>query len=244
MFSFREPIGVVAGTPFNFPVMVPLWMAPMALAIGNTFILKPSHRVPSAAMLLADLADLLVKKVEERAVAVKVKNDTGPDAAMGPVISSDSRNFIVRTITEAEAAGAAMVVDGRDLVVAGHEEGFWVGPTVIDHVRTEMSAYTEEIFVPVLVVVRVQDLEEGIRLINSNPYGNGTAIFTSSGAAARKFQRSVDVGMIGINVPLPVPVAYYSFGGWKASLFGNKHIHGPQGVSFYTRGKVITSRWP
>ncbi|MFE4544115.1 CoA-acylating methylmalonate-semialdehyde dehydrogenase [Arthrobacter sp. NPDC056727] len=350
VFSFREPIGVVAGiTPFNFPVMVPLWMAPMAIATGNAFILKPSHRVPSAAMLLADLfkqaglpdgvfqvlhgdrevvsgllthpdvdgisfvgstpvarhinevatahgkrvqalggaknhaivlpdadldnaadhlaaaafgsagqrcmaisvavavgdaADLLVKKVEERAVAVKVKNGTEPDADMGPVISADSKNFIVKTISEAEAAGAAMVVDGRDLVVPGHEEGFWVGPTVIDHVKTEMSAYTEEIFGPVLVVVRVEDLDAGIALINANPYGNGTAIFTSSGAAARKFQRSVDVGMVGINVPLPVPVAYYSFGGWKASLFGDKHIYGPEGVSFYTRGKVITSRWP
>jgi malonate-semialdehyde dehydrogenase (acetylating)/methylmalonate-semialdehyde dehydrogenase len=350
VFSFREPVGVVAGiTPFNFPVMVPLWMAPMAIATGNAFILKPSHRVPSAAMLLArlwrqaglpdgvfqvlhgdrevvsgllthpdvdaisfvgstpvakhilevatahgkrvqalggaknhaiilpdadldnaadhlaaaafgsagqrcmaisvavavgDAADLLVKKVEERAVAVKVKNGTEPDADMGPVISSDSQRFIVKTITEAERAGAAMVVDGRDLVVPGHKDGFWVGPTVIDHVKTEMSAYTEEIFGPVLVVVRVEDLDEGIALINANPYGNGTAIFTSSGAAARKFQRSVDVGMIGINVPLPVPVAYYSFGGWKASLFGDKHIYGPEGVSFYTRGKVITSRWP
>jgi malonate-semialdehyde dehydrogenase (acetylating)/methylmalonate-semialdehyde dehydrogenase len=175
---------------------------------------------------------------------VKVKNGTEPDADMGPVISSESREFIVKTITEAEKAGAAMVVDGRALVVPGHEEGFWVGPTVIDHVKTEMTAYTEEIFGPVLVVVRVEDLDAGIKLINSNPYGNGTAIFTSSGANARKFQRSVDVGMIGINVPLPVPVAYYSFGGWKASLFGDKHIYGPEGVSFYTRGKVITSRWP
>ncbi|NWL29293.1 methylmalonate-semialdehyde dehydrogenase (CoA acylating) [Paenarthrobacter ureafaciens] len=350
VFSFREPVGVVAGiTPFNFPVMVPLWMAPMAIATGNAFILKPSHRVPSAAMLLAklfkeaglpdgvfqvlhgdrevvsgllthpdvdaisfvgstpvakhinevgtahgkrvqalggaknhaiilpdadldnaadhvaaaafgsagqrcmaisvavavgDAADLLVKKVEERALAIKVKNGTEADADMGPVISPESKAFITKTVTEAEQAGAAMVVDGRDLVVPGHEEGFWVGPTVIDHVQTEMSAYTEEIFGPVLVVVRVEDLDEGIKLINANPYGNGTAIFTSSGAAARKFQRSVDVGMIGINVPLPVPVAYYSFGGWKASLFGDKHIYGPEGVSFYTRGKVITSRWP
>jgi malonate-semialdehyde dehydrogenase (acetylating)/methylmalonate-semialdehyde dehydrogenase len=198
----------------------------------------------SVAVAVGDAADLLVKKVEERALDVKVKNGTEADADMGPVISPESREFIVKTVTEAEQAGAAMVVDGRDLVVPGHEDGFWVGPTVIDHVKTEMSAYQEEIFGPVLVVVRVEDLDEGIRLINSNPYGNGTAIFTSSGASARKFQRSVDVGMIGINVPLPVPVAYYSFGGWKASLFGDKHIYGPEGVSFYTRGKVITSRWP
>jgi malonate-semialdehyde dehydrogenase (acetylating)/methylmalonate-semialdehyde dehydrogenase len=196
------------------------------------------------AISVAVAADLLVKKVEERALDVRVKNGTEPDANMGPVISSDSKNFIVKTISEDEAAGAAMVVDGRDLVVLGHEERLLVGPTVIDHVKTEMSAYQEEIFGPVLVVVRVQDLEEGIKLINANPYGNGTAIFTSSGAAARKFQRSVDVCMIGINVPVPVPVAYYSFGGWKTSLFGDKHIYGPEGVSFYTRGKVITSRWP
>jgi malonate-semialdehyde dehydrogenase (acetylating)/methylmalonate-semialdehyde dehydrogenase len=163
---------------------------------------------------------------------------------MGPVITPASRDRIVRIITEAEAAGAAMVVDGRELVVPGHEDGFWVGPTVIDHVKAEMSAYTEEIFGPVLVVVRVEDLDAGIALINANPYGNGTAIFTSSGAHARKFQRSVTVGMIGINVPLPVPVAYHSFGGWKASMFGDKHIYGPEGVSFYTRGKVVTSRWP
>ncbi|MDQ0799012.1 aldehyde dehydrogenase family protein [Arthrobacter sp. SLBN-112] len=175
---------------------------------------------------------------------MKVTNGTAPDAAMGPVITPASKDFILKTVTEAEAAGATLVVDGRDLVVPGHEDGFWVGPTIIDHVKAEMAAYTEEIFGPVLVVVRVETLEEGIKLINANPYGNGTAIFTSSGAAARKFQRSVDVGMIGINVPLPVPVAYYSFGGWKASLFGDKHIYGPEGVSFYTRGKVVTSRWP
>jgi malonate-semialdehyde dehydrogenase (acetylating) / methylmalonate-semialdehyde dehydrogenase len=167
-----------------------------------------------------------------------------PGAEMGPVITPASKERIVKIVTEAEAAGAAMVVDGRDLVVPGHEDGFWVGPTVLDHVKTEMTAYTEEIFGPVLVVVRVDTLEDGIKLINANPYGNGTAIFTSSGAAARKFQRSVTVGMIGINVPLPVPVAYHSFGGWKASLFGDKHIYGPEGVSFYTRGKVVTSRWP
>jgi len=135
-------------------------------------------------------------------------------------------------------------VDGRDLVVPGHEDGFWVGPTVIDHVKTEMTAYTEEIFGPVLVVVRVDTLEDGIKLINANPYGNGTAIFTSSGEAARRFQRGVKVGMIGINVPIPVPMAYYSFGGWKDSLFGQSRIHGADGVAFYTRSKVVTSRWP
>ncbi|MDJ0319414.1 CoA-acylating methylmalonate-semialdehyde dehydrogenase [Pseudarthrobacter sp. PS3-L1] len=350
VFSFREPLGVVAGiTPFNFPVMVPLWMAPMAIATGNAFILKPSERDPSAAMLLARLwkdaglpdgvfqvlhgdretvegllthpdvdgisfvgstpiaqyvhetatrhgkrvqalggaknhalvmpdadldnaadhlsaaafgsagercmaisvavavgeaADLLVAKVEERALAVKVTIGTEPDADMGPVITADSRDRIVRIVTESADAGAVMVVDGRDLVVPGHEDGFWVGPTVLDHVTTAMTAYSEEVFGPVLVVVRVPDLAAGIALINANPYGNGTAIFTSSGAHARTFQRAVSVGMIGINVPLPVPVAYHSFGGWKASLFGDRHIYGPEGVSFYTRGKVVTSRWP
>ena len=350
VFSFREPLGVVAGiTPFNFPVMVPLWMAPMAIATGNAFILKPSERDPSASLLLArlwkqaglpdgvfqvlhggkdtvegllthpdvdgisfvgstpiakyvhetatkhgkrvqalggaknhaivlpdadldnaadhlaaaafgsagqrcmaisvavavgDAADQLVEKVRERALAVKVDNGTAPGADMGPVITPASRDRIVDLVTDAQSAGAALVVDGRDLVVPGQEDGFCVGPTVIDHVTSEMAAYTEEIFGPVLVVVRVNDLDEGIRLINANPYGNGTAIFTSSGAAARKFQRSVTVGMVGINVPLPVPVAYHSFGGWKDSLFGDKHIYGPDGVSFYTRGKVVTSRWP
>ncbi|WP_181033623.1 CoA-acylating methylmalonate-semialdehyde dehydrogenase [Arthrobacter sp. SX1312] len=350
VFSFRQPLGVVAGiTPFNFPVMVPLWMAPMAIATGNAFILKPSERDPSASLLLARLwkeaglpdgvfqvlhgdketvdgllthpdidgisfvgstpvaryvhetatahgkrvqalggaknhaivlpdadldnaadhlsaaafgsagercmaisvavavgaaADLLVDKVTERATAIKVANGMEPDAEMGPIITQASRERIVQIVTEAEKAGAALVVDGRALMVEGHEEGFWVGPTVLDHVKAEMSAYTEEIFGPVLAVVRVDTLEDGIRLINANPYGNGTAIFTSSGAAARLFQRSVTVGMIGINVPLPVPVAYHSFGGWKASFFGDKHIYGPEGVSFYTRGKVVTSRWP
>ena len=133
---------------------------------------------------------------------------------------------------------------GYNSNVPGHEEGFWVGPTVLDHVTPQMDVYTEEIFGPVLSVVRADTVDEAIALINANPYGNGTAIFTNSGAAARQFQRGVHVGMIGINVPIPVPMAYYSFGGWKDSLFGDKHVHGPEGVSFYTRGKVITSRWP
>jgi malonate-semialdehyde dehydrogenase (acetylating)/methylmalonate-semialdehyde dehydrogenase len=135
-------------------------------------------------------------------------------------------------------------VDGRGLVVEGYEKGFWVGPTVVDHVTTKMDVYREEIFGPVLSVLRASTINDAIELINANPYGNGTALFTSSGEAARLFQRGVKVGMIGINVPIPVPMAYYSFGGWKDSLFGDKHVHGPEGVSFYTRGKVVTSRWP
>ncbi|WP_026820134.1 CoA-acylating methylmalonate-semialdehyde dehydrogenase [Arthrobacter castelli] len=350
VYSFRQPLGVVAGiTPFNFPVMVPLWMAPVAIATGNAFILKPSERDPSASMLMArlwqeaglpdgvfnvlhgdkeavdgllthpevdgvsfvgstpiakyvhetatahgkrvqalggaknhavvlpdgdldlaadhlnaaafgsagqrcmaisvavavgDAADALVEKVAECANNVTVAEGTDPGSDMGPVITPAAREKVTRIVGEAEADGAALVVDGRDLVVEGNEEGFFVGPTVIDRVKTDMSAYTEEIFGPVLVVVRAADLDEAIGLINANPYGNGTAVFTSSGAYARKFQRSVQVGMVGVNIPLPVPVAWHSFGGWNDSLFGDLHIYGPDGIRFYTRNKVITQRWP
>lgn len=349
VYSFREPLGVVAGiTPFNFPVMVPLWMAPVAIATGNTFILKPSERDPSASGFLAklwteaglpdgvfnvvhgdkeavdallkhpdvagisfvgstpiakyvhetatahgkrvqalggaknhaviladadmdqaadhltaaafgsagqrcmaisvavavgDAADLMVQKVKERAKNITVAEGTRTDSDMGPVITPAARDRIVKIVGEAESDGAALVVDGRDLVIEGHEEGFFVGPTVIDRVRTEMSAYSEEIFGPVLLVIRVPDLDAAIEVINANPYGNGTAIFTSSGAYARKFQRAVKVGMIGVNIPLPVPVAWHSFGGWNDSLFGDLHIYGSDGVRFYTRGKVVTQRW-
>ncbi|HJY41081.1 MAG TPA: CoA-acylating methylmalonate-semialdehyde dehydrogenase [Steroidobacteraceae bacterium] len=350
LFSFREPLGVVAGiTPFNFPAMVPMWMFPVAIACGNTFVLKPSERDPSAAMLIAQLwaeaglpdgvfnvvhgdriavdalidhpdvaaisfvgstpiakyiymrgtaagkrvqalggaknhaiilpdadrtfaaeqlaaaafgsagercmaisaavavgstADELVEAIARKAAAIKV--GPGRDAAseMGPVITSDARDRISRLIATGAEHGARIAVDGRGLVVKGHEKGFFLGPTVIDHVTPAMDVYREEIFGPVLAVVRAQSVREAIDLINANPYGNGTAIFTSSGAAAREFQRGVKVGMIGINVPIPVPMAYYSFGGWKASLFGDKHVHGAEGVSFYTRAKVVTSRWP
>ncbi|GAB3257089.1 CoA-acylating methylmalonate-semialdehyde dehydrogenase [Arthrobacter pigmenti] len=350
VYSFRQPLGVVAGiTPFNFPVMVPLWMAPVAIATGNAFILKPSERDPSASLLLAklwkdaglpdgvfsvlhgdkeavdgllthpdvdgisfvgstpiakyvhetatahgkrvqalggaknhavvladadmdlaadhlnaaafgsagqrcmaisvavavgDAADTLVEKVAERANNVTVAEGTNPDSDMGPVITPAAREKVTRIVTEAEHDGAALIVDGRDLVVEGNEDGFFVGPTVIDQVRTQMSAYTEEIFGPVLVIVRAADLDEAIELVNANPYGNGTAVFTSSGAYARKFQRSVQVGMVGVNIPLPVPVAWHSFGGWNDSLFGDLHIYGPDGIRFYTRNKVITQRWP
>jgi malonate-semialdehyde dehydrogenase (acetylating)/methylmalonate-semialdehyde dehydrogenase len=163
---------------------------------------------------------------------------------MGPVITAAARDRIVGLIGTGAEQGAELAVDGRGLTVAGHATGFYVGPTVIDRVTTEMDVYREEIFGPVLSVVRSDTVEDAINLINANPYGNGTAIFTSSGEAARTFQRGVKVGMIGINVPIPVPMAYYSFGGWKDSLFGDKHVHGPEGVSFYTRAKVVTSRWP
>lgn len=348
--TFRQPIGVVAGiTPFNFPIMVPLWMHPVAIATGNTFILKPSERVPGASDLVARLytkaglpdgvfnvvhgdkvavdailehadiagvsfvgstpiakyvhenasrtgkrvqalggaknhavvmpdanldfaadhivaagygsagqrcmaisavvavgpaADTLVDKIRERSTDLKVSVGTDPDAAMGPVVTKASRDRIVDYIGQGEAAGAKVVVDGRDLVVEGLEEGFFVGPSLLDDVTTDMSVYTDEIFGPVLTVLRVPTLDAAIELINSNPYGNGTAVFTSSGEVARTFQRKVHVGMIGINVPVPVPMAFHSFGGWKDSLFGDHHIHGPEGVRFYTQAKVVTTRWP
>jgi len=350
VFSFREPLGVCAGiTPFNFPVMVPMWMHPVAIACGNTFVLKPSERDPSASMLVAELwaqaglpdgvfnvvhgdkeavdalldhpdvaavsfvgstpiaryihergtanrkrvqalggaknhaivlpdapldyvsdhlvaaafgsagercmaisaavavgsaGDDLVAEVSEKARAVKVGPGRDPLSEMGPIVTAAARDRIVDLIGSGERQGATLAVDGRGLTVPGHEDGFFVGPTVIDHVGVEMDVYREEIFGPVLSVVRADSVDEAIAVINANPYGNGTAIFTSSGEAARRFQRGVKVGMIGINVPIPVPMAYYSFGGWKDSLFGDKHIHGPEGVAFYTRAKVVTSRWP
>jgi malonate-semialdehyde dehydrogenase (acetylating)/methylmalonate-semialdehyde dehydrogenase len=349
LYSFREPLGVAVGiTPFNFPAMVPMWMYPVAIACGNTFVLKPSERDPSASLLAAELwaeaglpdgvfnvvhgdkdavdalldhpdvasvsfvgstpiakyihhrgtangkrvqalggaknhavvlpdADLdyasdhlvaaafgsagercmaisaavavgpsedLVAAVAEKARAVRVGSGRDPDSEMGPVISGAARDRIVGLIGTGQSQGARLALDGRDLVVPGFENGFFVGPTVIDQVSTAMDVYKEEIFGPVLSVLRVEDADAAIRLINSNPYGNGTAIFTSSGEAARRFVRGVAVGMIGVNVPIPVPMAYYSFGGWKDSLFGDKHVHGPEGVSFYTRAKVVTARWP
>jgi malonate-semialdehyde dehydrogenase (acetylating)/methylmalonate-semialdehyde dehydrogenase len=349
-FSFREPLGVVAGiTPFNFPVMVPMWMHPVAIACGNSFVLKPSERDPSASLLVAELwkraglpdgvfnvvhgdketvdalldhpdiaavsfvgstpiaqyihqrgtasgkrvqalggaknhaiilsdadvdfaadhlaaaafgsagercmaisaavavgsaGDRIVEAVTNRAHAVQVGSGRDPASEMGPVITPDSKARIVDLIGTGEQQGARLTADGRDLVIAGLEGGFFVGPTVIDNVTTDMDVYRQEIFGPVLSVLRVETVDEAIALINANPYGNGTAIFTSNGEAARRFQRGVKVGMIGINVPVPVPMSYYSFGGWKDSLFGDKHVHGPEGVSFYTRGKVVTARWP
>jgi malonate-semialdehyde dehydrogenase (acetylating)/methylmalonate-semialdehyde dehydrogenase len=349
-YSFREPLGVVAGiTPFNFPAMVPMWMFPVAIACGNTFVLKPSERDPSASIFLAELwqraglpdgvfnvvhgdklavdtildspdvaavsfvgstpiaryihergtatgkrvqalggaknhaivlpdADVdfaadhlaaaafgsagercmaisvavavgeagnrIVEAVNDRARSVKVGPGREPGSEMGPVVTKQAQERIVGLVGTGEGQGATITVDGRGCVVPGHEEGFFVGPTVIDQVTPEMDVYREEIFGPVLSVVRVETVDEAIALVNTNPYGNGTAIFTSSGEAARRFQRGVNVGMIGINVPVPVPMAFYSFGGWKDSLFGDKHVHGPEGVGFYTRAKVVTARWP
>jgi malonate-semialdehyde dehydrogenase (acetylating)/methylmalonate-semialdehyde dehydrogenase len=346
-YSFRQPLGVVAGiTPFNFPVMVPMWMHPIAIACGNTFVLKPSERDPSASLYIARLwqqaglpdgvfnvvhgdkvavdalldspdvsavsfvgstpiaryihdrgnatgkrvqalggaknhavvlpdadvefaanhltaaafgsagqrcmaisaavavgaaADDLVQRLEAKAATVKVGPGRDESSEMGPVVTAEARDRIKSYIDSAEKQGAKLVTDGRNLNIG---KGFFVGPTVLDHVTTDMDAYQNEIFGPVLSVTRVDTVDEAIAFVNANPYGNGTAIFTSSGEAARRFQREVTVGMIGINVPIPVPMAYHSFGGWKDSLFGESHIHGPEGIRFYTRAKVVTARWP
>jgi malonate-semialdehyde dehydrogenase (acetylating)/methylmalonate-semialdehyde dehydrogenase len=349
-YSFRQPLGVCAGiTPFNFPAMVPMWMHPIAIATGNTFVLKPSERDPSASNFIAQLyaeaglpdgvfnvvhgdkiavdailshpgvaavsfvgstpiaryihetassagkrvqalggaknhavvlpdadmdfaanhitsagygsagercmaisavvavgsaGDEIVEKLREKAEEIKVGPGDDKSSDMGPVVTPEARQRIVGYVNSGEQAGATLVVDGRDLVVEGHENGFFVGPTLFDRVSTEMDIYRDEIFGPVVVVLRADSFDEAINLINSNAYGNGTAVFTNSGQAARKFQRAVHVGMIGINVPVPVPMAFYSFGGWKDSLFGDTHIHGPEGIRFYTRAKAVTSRWP
>jgi malonate-semialdehyde dehydrogenase (acetylating)/methylmalonate-semialdehyde dehydrogenase len=349
-YSFRQPLGVVAGiTPFNFPIMVPMWMHPIAIACGNTFVLKPSERDPSVSLYVAELwqqaglpdgvfnvvqgdkvavdavldspavagvsfvgstaiaryvhdraaisgkrvqslggaknhavvlpdADLefaanhltaaafgsagqrcmaisaavavgsagdpLVDRLHTKAASVKVGPGRDESSEMGPVVTAEARDRIVGYIDSGVRQGATVVADGRRLVVAGHENGFFVGPTVLDHVTADMDAYRNEIFGPVLTVTRVDTVDDAIAFVNANPYGNGTAIFTSSGEAARRFQREVTVGMIGINVPIPVPMAYHSFGGWKDSLFGESRIHGPEGVRFYTRAKVVTARWP
>jgi len=348
--SLLQPVGVCAGiTPFNFPVMVPLWMFPVAIACGNTFVLKPSEKVPSCSLRMAELfqeaglpdgvlnvvpgdkeavdallahpdvgavsfvgstpvakyiyetaarngkrvqalggaknhavvlpdADMefaadaligaaygsagercmaisavvavgeageaLVAKLGQRAAALRIGAGDQPGIDMGPVISAAHRDRIVSLIDGGIAQGAELVLDGRGLQVAGHEAGFFVGPTLFDRVTPEMDIYREEIFGPVLIVLRAASLDEAIALVNRNPYGNGTAIFTRSGAAARRFENEIEVGMVGINVPIPVPMAFFSFGGWKASLFGDLHMHGMEGVWFYTRTKTVTSRWP
>jgi len=182
--------------------------------------------------------------VTEKAKGLTVGSGRDAASEMGPVVTPEARDRIFGLIGTGEQQGATLAVDGRSISVPGHENGFFVGPTVIDDVTADMDVYREEIFGPVLSVLRTDDVDAAIGLINANPYGNGTAIFTSSGEAARRFQRGVRVGMIGINVPIPVPMAYYSFGGWKDSLFGEHHIHGPEGVAFYTRAKVVTARWP
>jgi malonate-semialdehyde dehydrogenase (acetylating)/methylmalonate-semialdehyde dehydrogenase len=196
----------------------------------------------SVAVAVADAAEPLVQRLKQKALEIRVGPGLDPDSEMGPVVTPEARDRILSYIAQGVDAGAEAVIDGRALEIDGN--GFFVGPTLFDRVETNMSIYRDEIFGPVLCVVRVDSLADAIELINSVSFANGTAIFTSSGQAARTFQRAVHVGMIGVNVPIPVPMAYYSFGGWKDSLFGDHHIHGPEGVRFYTRGKAITTRWP
>jgi malonate-semialdehyde dehydrogenase (acetylating)/methylmalonate-semialdehyde dehydrogenase len=196
----------------------------------------------SACVAVGPIADDLVAKIAERAEKIRTGDGTR-DADMGPLVTKAHRDKVASYLDAGEADGAKIVVDGRAVEADGAEDGFWLGPTLIDHVTPEMSIYTDEIFGPVLSVVRVDTYDEAMDLINTNPYGNGTAIFTNDGGAARRFQNEVEVGMVGINVPIPVPMAYYSFGGWKASLFGDTHAHGADGVHFFTRGKAITQRW-
>src|SRR4051794_6187706 len=346
--SIRQPLGPVAIiSPFNFPAMVPMWFFPIAIAAGNTVVLKPSEKVPSAALWMAELwreaglpdgvfnvlngdkvavdgllthpevksisfvgstpiaryvyetgtahgkrvqalggaknhmvvlpdadldlaadqainagfgsagercmsisalvavgscGDALVEKVAERARGLRT-GDGRRGCDMGPLVTAAARERVTGYIEAGESAGASVVVDGRGVAPDADGEGFFVGPTLFDHVTTDMSIYTDEIFGPVLSVLRVDTYDEAVAMINANPYGNGTALFTNDGGAARRFQNEVQVGMIGINVPVPVPMAYYSFGGWKNSLFGDTHAHGAEGVHFFTRGKVVTTRW-
>jgi len=348
VYSIRQPHGVVAGiTPFNFPAMVPMWMWAPAIACGNTFVLKPSEKDPSASMLTAELlkeaglpdgvfnvvhgdkvavdavlehpeiaavsfvgstpiaryvyetgtkagkrvqalggaknhmivlpdadiemaadaavsagygsagercmavsmlvavghaADDLVGAIQERLPKVKVGDGMKPDSEMGPLVTREHRDKVASYIEKGAAEGAKVVTDGRE--TAPDNGGFFLGVTLLDEVTPEMDVYKDEIFGPVLGITRVDTYEEAVRLVNENPYGNGVAIFTRDGGVARQFQFEVNAGMVGVNVPIPVPVAYYSFGGWKNSLFGDLHVYGPEGIQFYTQGKVVTSRWP
>jgi malonate-semialdehyde dehydrogenase (acetylating) / methylmalonate-semialdehyde dehydrogenase len=198
----------------------------------------------SVAVVVGIDGDSFAERISGRAASVRVGPGRDPQTQMGPVVTREARERITRMIGCAAEQGAAIALDGRGIVVPGHEAGFFVGPTVLDRVEPRMDVYRDEVFGPVLCLLRAGSLEDAIELVNANPYGNGAAIFTRSGSSAREFQRRVRAGMIGINVPLPVPMAYYSFGGWKDSLFGDSRIYGPEGVAFYTRAKVVTSRWP
>ncbi len=196
----------------------------------------------SALVVVEPVADDLVARIRERIAGLKI-GDGRRSCDMGPLVTREHRDRVASYLDAGVEAGAELVVDGRQVQVDGDESGFWLGPSLLDRVSPEMSVYTDEIFGPVLSVVRVGSYDEALELVNANPYGNGTAIFTNDGGAARRFQNEVEVGMVGINVPIPVPMAYYSFGGWKDSLFGDTHAHGAEGVHFFTRGKVVTSRW-
>jgi malonate-semialdehyde dehydrogenase (acetylating)/methylmalonate-semialdehyde dehydrogenase len=193
---------------------------------------------------VGDAGDRLLDRVKERVAKLKVGPGTDAEAEMGPLVTGQHRDKVLSYIDAGLREGAVLAIDGRGVEVPGHESGFFLGPCLFDHVKPNMSIYRDEVFGPVLVMVRAESYDDAVSLLNSNPYGNGTAIFTNDGGAARKFQYEVQVGMVGINVPIPVPMAFFSFGGWKDSLFGDTHVHGREGVQFYTRGKVVTSRWP
>lgn len=348
-YTVRQPLGVAVGiSPFNFPVMVPMWMYPIAIAAGNTFVLKPSEKDPSPSVLMADLfseaglpdgvfnvlhgdaqavehliahpdvaavsfvgstpvarhiyehgtsqgkrvqalagaknhmvvlpdadmdlaadaavsagygsagercmaisvvvtvgeaAEQLLPRIKERIAGLKISSGQEPGCDMGPLVTEAHRERVVGYINEGVVAGAKLLVDGRGIEVPGYDGGFFVGPTLFDDVRPGMSIYDDEIFGPVLSIVRVDTYNEAIQLINDNPWGNGTAVFTHDGGTARKFQNEIQVGMVGINLPIPVPLGFYSFGGWKSSIFGDHPVYGPEGVHFYTRPKVMISRW-
>ena len=350
-YSLRQPLGVCAGiTPFNFPAMVPMWMFPMAIACGNTFVLKVSEKVPSTALRLAELlteaglpdgvfnvvngdkeavdtllthpkvagisfvgstpvaeyiyrtasehgkraqalggaknhmvvmpdadleqvadalmgaaygsagercmaisvavavgdetADAIIERLAPKVAALKIGPGTDTTAEMGPLVTHDHWQRVKGYVDLGVEEGATLVVDGRAIKGKGHEDGFFIGGCLFDHVTKDMRIYKEEIFGPVLVVVRVPDFETAIKLVNDHEYGNGTAIFTRDGDTARTYAAQVQVGMVGINVPIPVPMAFHSFGGWKRSLFGDTHVHGTESVKFYTKLKTVTSRWP
>ncbi len=350
VFQIRQPLGVVAGiTPFNFPAMVPMWMFANAIACGNTFVLKPSEKDPSASLFMAellheagvpdgvfnvvhgdkvavdailehpdiaavsfvgstpiaryiyetgtrngkrvqalggaknhmivlpdadidmaadaavsagygsagercmavativavgDVADPLVEAIKLRLPKVRVGPGSDPEAEMGPLVTKQHRDKVASYLESGPAQGATLVTDGREHPLYKDSDGFFLGVSLIDDVTPDMDAYRDEIFGPVLTVMRVKTYDEAVALVNDNQYGNGTAIFTRDGGAARQFQFEVNAGMVGINVPIPVPVAYYSFGGWKNSLFGDLHMYGPEGIQFYTRAKIVTQRWP
>lgn len=349
-WTMRQPVGIAAGiTPFNFPVMVPLWMAPMALATGNCFILKPSERDPSASVMLADIlkeaglpdgvfqvvhgdkdmvnailahpdiaavsfvgstpvaqhiyatgtahgkrvqalggaknhalvmpdcdlektvdaligaaygsagercmaisvavavgpiADPLVEALAQKVKTITIGNGTDSSSEMGPLVTAQHLTRVKGLVDSGVSQGATLVVDGRNIKIDGHEKGFFIGGSLFDNVTSEMDIYREEIFGPVLCVMRAPDFDTALKLINESPFGNGTAIFTRDGDSARTFVHNVTAGMVGVNVPIPVPMAFHSFGGWKDSLFGDHHMHGPEGVRFFTRMKAVTQRWP
>ncbi len=349
-WSIRQPLGITAGiTPFNFPAMVPMWMYPISIACGNSFILKPSEKDPSCSIKLAELfieaglpegvfnvlngdkyvvdklincndissisfvgstpvakyiyeksakegkrvqalggaknhlvvmpdanidqavdgimgaafgsagercmavsvavavgniADELVNNIQEKAKNLKVAPWNSNDSDMGPLISKEHLNKVISYIEDGENSGAKLILDGRNIKIQGYENGYFIGPSIFDNVSSDMSIYKDEIFGPVLSVVRVNTYEDAISLVNSHKFGNGTSIYTSNGEISRDFTTNINIGMVGVNVPIPVPMAFHSFGGWKDSLFGSNGMHGKEGVNFYTKLKTVTSRWP